>query len=194
MGISRNKGTANPFYGRTHSEEARTKMRLAHKGKQRPPRDVEWSRRISQSKKGTMAGVSNPFFGKHHSDETRTKLSEIQRQNPRFKRCGMSPWNWQGCITNPRKANAEKHFRTMVLKRDKFICQQCGVVASISNQLEAHHLQQFAKYPERRFDPSNGITLCHNCHLETETYGGKANGELTGSRNHLDNLRGADTL
>ena len=35
---------------------------------------------------------------------------------------------------------------------------------SRGGNLRAHHVQPFAKHPERRFDVANGITLCHPCH------------------------------
>jgi 5-methylcytosine-specific restriction endonuclease McrA len=32
--------------------------------------------------------------------------------------------------------------------------------------LQAHHRKPFAEYPNFRYDVSNGITLCKDCHKE----------------------------
>ncbi len=44
-------------------------------------------------------------------------------------------------------------------------CQVCGT----TDDLEVHHVLDFARHPERECDPDNLITLCrkpgHNCHF-----------------------------
>lgn len=174
-GISRNKGEANPFFGKKHTSEELEKMRLAHLGKKRPPRSPEWCRKIAESKKGKMTGNQNPFFGKHHTPETRERISEAGKDNPGHMLNGAKHPNWQGGITNPRKSSLEKKFSRAVLKRDGYICQECGTQKTKVNPLEAHHIKTFARNPDKRFDISNGITLCRNCHIKTDTYGGKNN-------------------
>lgn len=54
-------------------------------------------------------------------------------------------------------------WRKAVYERDKFQCRICGG----NNNIEAHHIRMWSKYPERRFMVSNGITLCHNHHKMT---------------------------
>lgn len=41
-----------------------------------------------------------------------------------------------------------------------FICKCCGTHIV----LHVHHVQSFAKVPERRFDPTNSEVLCPGCH------------------------------
>jgi hypothetical protein len=53
-----------------------------------------------------------------------------------------------------------REWRTAVFRRDAFKCGLCGAGGSV----QAHHLDCWADYPERRFDLSNGITLCRPCH------------------------------
>lgn len=51
-----NAQTSNPFKGKIHSEEAKSKQSI--------------------SKKGRYIGTNNPFFGKTHSEETKKRISE----------------------------------------------------------------------------------------------------------------------
>ncbi len=54
-------------------------------------------------------------------------------------------------------------------------CAYCGhgYTNTLGVNLETHHIYAFAKYPQLRYDPNNGLVLCHDCHKETETYGYK---------------------
>lgn len=54
-----------------------------------------------------------------------------------------------------------KFWRTAVFERDKYTCQDCGVVGG---ELNAHHVKKFKDYPKDRYDIKNGITLCVTCH------------------------------
>lgn len=65
----RSKGMLNPMYGKTHTEEARRKISVAHKGKKIPPTQFNYFR----------DGVEKPnfFAGRKHSEETKQKLREI---------------------------------------------------------------------------------------------------------------------
>ena len=56
-----------------------------------------------------------------------------------------------------------RRWRRAVLERDGFCCQECGATP-MDAELYAHHLRPFAAFPDGRLDPSNGITLCKECH------------------------------
>lgn len=85
-------GKANGMYGRTHTPEARKKIRekLAewYKHNTSPclgmKRSEETRRKLSIIA-AQRVGEKNPFYGKHHSDETKRKLAE--------RRMGIKPTN-----------------------------------------------------------------------------------------------------
>jgi hypothetical protein len=51
-------------------------------------------------------------------------------------------------------------WRKAVYQRDNYTCQECGA----QGKIVAHHIKQWAHHPELRFDVSNGLTLCDDCH------------------------------
>jgi 5-methylcytosine-specific restriction endonuclease McrA len=65
-----------------------------------------------------------------------------------------------------------KKWRRMVFTRDYYTCQICHTEYS-EDKLEAHHIKPFSIAPELQFDVNNGLTLCHKCHVKTDSYGRK---------------------
>jgi len=172
--------------GMHHTEEWKHRMRLAHLGKRLPEEQRKnqietlrkyWAthkRVISEKLREKMKEGHKKYYlteeGKAHrkrfiysgigrkpSKETRKKLSESHK--------GKNHWNWQGGISRERErvknTSAYKEWRLMVFGRDNYTCQKCG---DRGVYLHAHHVLPFAQFPESRFDVSNGLTLCINCH------------------------------
>ena len=61
---------------------------------------------------------------------------------------------------NSRVSKEYRKWKNAVLKRDKSTCRACGC----KNDIEVHHIVPYAKDPDIRFDPDNGIVLCKECH------------------------------
>lgn len=97
-------GTGNPFYGKTHTEEFKSKLRLLYTGrkitwvdkiletKRKFPRKLTNEEKLEISKRNS--GQGNGMFGKTHSKEARIKISNAAKErykdpskNPAAKRC-----------------------------------------------------------------------------------------------------------
>lgn len=144
------------------------KISRSNKGKKKPPRSVEHTKRQSESHKNQSKvrtvewnkNISLSKKGKHFF-----KLSEAKK--------GQNNPMWKGGITpihqKIRGSVEYRLWRKSVLERDNHNCIWCFS----TDNLQADHIKSFAHYPELRFAIDNGRTLCFNCHKTTENYGGK---------------------
>jgi 5-methylcytosine-specific restriction endonuclease McrA len=87
-----------------------------------------------------------------------------------------------GLIKLIKNTENYREWRKAVFERDDFTCQKCGVRG---NRLAPHHLKAISdilkinkiKTVEEAinckelWDVNNGITLCHDCHKKTPSYG-----------------------
>lgn len=81
-------------------------------------------------------------------------------QSKHFQRGDLHP-RYKG-IQRQRKERYEyKLWRKTVFVRDCYTCQSCNARGVYLN---AHHVKPWAKYPELRFELSNGVALCEPCH------------------------------
>jgi hypothetical protein len=108
----------------------------------------------------TFRDTSSQAFRERMSHQAKRAYSE-GRLKP--KRGELSPW-WKGGVSSINKRLREtaeyKTWRLSVFTRDDFQCYLC----SSSKDLQAHHIKEFSKYPDLRFEVSNGVTLCHEHH------------------------------
>ena len=80
---------------------------------------------------------------------------------------GDKHWNWKGGVSSLhnrlRQSSQYRWWRKSVFERDHYTCQICG---KQGGYLQADHIKSYARYPELRFDLSNGRTLCLKCHRQ----------------------------
>ena len=122
------------------------------KGQPSPRKGIEMSKNQKQK-----IGEANK--GKIWTIEERENLSKGQIK--RWDKIGRKKYKRYIHQTATKKY---KKWRMSVFIRDNFICQECG---KTNCYLEAHHKKSWAKYPELRFEVSNGLTLCKDCHNHT---------------------------
>lgn len=121
---------------------------------------------------------NNPEFsprrGKKHSEETKqrirlkklgTILSDETKRKISDSHKGEKAYQWKGGTSEYRRENYIPHkyraWRKGVFERDSYTCQHCFVSGVVLN---AHHIKEWAKFPQHCYDLDNGITLCYSCH------------------------------
>jgi hypothetical protein len=145
------------------------------RGRQRPPRRQEWSKRISEAKKGKPS-------------------SKRGKRDPKMSERQLGPNNpfWKGGVT--KLTNMIRHmdeyvaWRTAIFRRDNYACTECG--SRKNGRLVVHHifplkfiLLQYhiqsldgARVCPVLWDTSNGSTMCRECHQLTDNFGVKIRG------------------
>jgi len=95
--------------------------------------------------------------GKSKSLQHRQKISE---SNIKTKR-GDKLFTQKELNVLERKGMRYRDWQKAVFTHDDYTCVRCG---KRGWYLNAHHIMEFAQYPELRYDPDNGVTLCLDCH------------------------------
>lgn len=168
--------------GYKYPPEMCKKFSIAQTGKKYGPMSQERKDKLSKERKGE----NNPNWNNNKRQECIFCGKKLSRRllNPRCRDCfgltvkGDKNWNWKGGITplNEKiRTSAEyQRWRKSVLKRDNYTCIHCLFIGSKNdNILQVDHIKPFSKYPELRFDISNGRTLCFDCHKKTDSFGAK---------------------
>lgn len=134
--------------GRNHPNYGHTGYWL---GKKRP----EHSKKMKGSNH-PMLGVSkkgskNPFYGRSHTEETKKKIS-------------LSLGGTGIPYEETDYPNVFYVIRNSIRKRDNYECRICGIKQrDYYRKLDVHHID----YNKQNCAKENLITLCHNCHLNT---------------------------
>lgn len=159
--------------GKVLSEKTRQKIRQSKLGHKQSPEQI--AKRVAKNK------------GQKRSLETRLRMSESAKrtfiETERTGIRGEKNYRWKGGITpenvKVRTSTEYVSWRKSVYRRDGYACVLCNAKGGWCKKqkrnivLNADHIKSFAKYPELRFELSNGRTLCFDCHKETDTFGNK---------------------
>ena len=117
---------------------------------------ARWLKRHGIQARGTGSELGH----KRTTDEARRKMSAAKRD----QFIGPNNPNWRGGIQlkHPeRNRYRAKMWVKAVKDRDGWKCVECDA----SDRLHAHHIKRWKDRPELRYEVSNGVTLCHDCHL-----------------------------
>jgi len=68
-------------------------------------------------------------------------------------------------------------WRIAIFERDNYTCQECK---QHGGQLQAHHILGYNTFPSKRWDLTNGVTLCISCHKKTDNYGSRGRDSNSG--------------
>ena len=164
--------------GKKHSKETKQKIRLATFIQFKKGMPLETKRKMKIAKLGshrskeTKIKISNSLKGikkKPMSEKTKEKLSNLNK--------GEKSHLWKGGITEKnlkiRNSIEMRLWREDVFERDNWTCQKTKIKGG---KLCSHHIQNFAEFPELRFEVDNGITLSEKSHKEFhKIYGVKNN-------------------
>jgi predicted restriction endonuclease len=149
-----------------------------NKGKKMNPFSKITKEKMSIAKRGKQYRLGHKFSIK---TKEKMRIAKLGDKNPmkklevRKKFQGSKSHFWKGGVspyTKIVKRSFEyRDWRRKVFERDDYTCQQCKIKGIY---LEPHHIKGFTKYPDLRFEVSNGLTLCRECHKLTDNYKGKA--------------------
>lgn len=116
--------------------------------------------KLSKARRGVLLG-KNPEHSKRMTGKKQTKEhieKTILSRKKYFDKIGRKT-NKNKLVRTSKKY---KKWRESVFARDNWTCQYCG--KRNGTELNAHHIKEFYKCEELRFELKNGITLCKDCH------------------------------
>lgn len=88
------------------------------------------------------------------------KLIPIDLFNEEILSFGIREKNQKNNLNIDRNTPEYFAWKESVLRRDNYTCQCCG----FTENLQAHHIENYADNEDLRIDVDNGITLCEGCH------------------------------
>jgi len=172
-------GVNNPMYGKTQTEETKTKMRAWWTPEKRDEKSISISgenhpsfgKSLSKKTK-TKIGASNT--GKIRTEETKVKMSKSaienwkdpeKRDEQRARMTGPNNPSWRdGTSFEPYGVEFNNELKTQIRDRDNHTCQECHQTEEqLGHALDVHHID----YDKKNNSPDNLISLCKSCHAQT---------------------------
>lgn len=120
-----------------------------------------------------VAGPTQLDECKEKTRETCMKKYGVPNVGAAFPMRGSDSPRWKGGVAHHRQERSTfeyRNWRDGVYGRDHYFCRICG---QHSGRLEAHHLFDWKRYPELRYNVDNGVTLCESCHKAFHSQYGK---------------------
>ena len=103
------------------------------------------------------------MWSKCNTKEANLKKGHPGEKNPRFLK--------DRSKVKHRPRYEMSIWRKSVFERDNYTCVMCN---KRGVKIQADHILPYSCYPEKRWELSNGRTLCVECHKNTDTYGAKS--------------------
>lgn len=115
---------------------------------------------------GKPSGKDHPMYGRHHSDETKQKMRGPRNIYNGDHRGSKNPM-WKGGICQlPYPFDFNNELKTLIRKRDKYICQLCNKTQrQEGRKLSVHHID----YDKDNLSPKNLISLCKSCNSKVNS-------------------------
>ena len=166
-----NKGLS--YVGKLCSEETKMKIGNANRGKIK-------SKELCEEISRRMIGKK--LHCQEHTQETKDKISrakigkKLSMEHRQKMSISMMGKNSKGGITpiNAKIRTSLKFrlWREAIFSKDNWTCQKFYIRGGT---LHPHHIQNFADFPELRFDVNNGVTLSKEAHIVFHKIYGKRN-------------------
>ena len=159
-------------------------------------RTEEHNRLMSEIMKKSLvhrSAISNDEYRKKKRQEALRIGSKpplcVGKDNWNYRRMGRAHPNWNGgsikILSQIRNQYEYRQWRADVFKKDKFTCQECGIIKC---NLESHHIKALSVIVKENkvknidhaiacaeiWNINNGVTLCIECHKKTDNYFSKA--------------------
>lgn len=167
-------GSENPFSSEIIKDKIKT-ICLTKYGVEHPTQSEAIKEKVKEtciSKYGVPCYLNLDYAGEKNSKEN----------NPR----------WKGGVAYHRVERScweYRQWRTAVFNRDKYTCQCCGAKSAKGKSvtLVGHHIRNWKDNLNIRYDVSNGITLCEECHIQFHIKYGKKNNTPEQLSEFIDN-------